>query len=46
MITHGNSIKIFSGNRSKKLAKEIAEILKMELVDCVVGKFSDGETMV
>lgn len=46
MITHGNSIKIFAGNRSKKLAKEIADILKMELGDCIVGKFSDGETMV
>ncbi len=46
MITHGNSIKIFAGNRSKKLAKEIADILKMELGDCIVSKFSDGETMV
>lgn len=46
MITHGNSIKIFAGNSSKVLAGEIADILKMELGDIVVGKFSDGETMV
>jgi ribose-phosphate pyrophosphokinase len=46
MITHGNSIKIFTGNSSKILASEIAGILKMELGESEVGKFSDGETMV
>lgn len=46
MITHGNSIKIFSGNSSIKLATEIAHILKMELGEISVSKFSDGETMV
>ena len=46
MITHGNTIKIFAGNASKKLAQEVAQILKMELGECEIGKFSDGETMV
>jgi RNA polymerase sigma-70 factor (ECF subfamily) len=46
MITHGNSIKIFAGPASKVLAREIADILKMELGEIEIGKFSDGETMV
>ena len=46
MITHGNSIKLFAGNASKKLAKEIAGCLKTELGEIEVGTFSDGETMV
>lgn len=46
MITHGNSIKIFAGNSSIVLAKEVADILKMDLGECSVGKFSDGEIMV
>lgn len=46
MITHGNSIKLFAGNASKNLAKEIASCLKMELGEIEVGTFSDGETMV
>ena len=33
MITHGNSIKVFAGNACKNLAKDIANILKMELGD-------------
>ncbi|MCL1901855.1 MAG: ribose-phosphate pyrophosphokinase [Firmicutes bacterium] len=46
MITHGNSIKLFAGNASKVLGKEIASFLKMELGDMEVGTFSDGETKV
>ena len=46
MITHGNSIKVFAGNACKNLAKDIANILKMELGDIEVGRFSAGETMV
>lgn len=46
MVTHGNSIKLFAGNASKTLAKEIAACLKMELGEIEVGTFSDGETMV
>lgn len=46
MIAHGNKIKLFAGNGSKALAKEIADHLKMPLGDIVVGQFSDGETSV
>jgi len=46
MIAHGNSIKLFAGNASKVLGKEIASFLKMELGDIEVGTFSDGETKV
>lgn len=43
MIAHGNKIKLFAGNSCKKLAKAIADKLKMELADAEVGTFSDGE---
>ncbi|WP_186431200.1 ribose-phosphate diphosphokinase [Clostridium sp. BSD9I1] len=46
MISHGKSIKIFSGNSHPELAKDIAEILGVPLGDARVGKFSDGEICV
>ena len=42
---HG-AIKIFAGNSSQKLAKEICSQLDLELGNMTVGKFSDGETCV
>ncbi|WP_143760931.1 ribose-phosphate pyrophosphokinase-like domain-containing protein, partial [Clostridium haemolyticum] len=42
MITHGKSIKIFTGNANPKLAKDIAEALGVKVGDSNVGKFSDG----
>ena len=42
---HG-AIKIFAGNSSQKLAKEICSQLDLELGKLEVGKFSDGETCV
>ncbi len=39
-------MKIFAGNASLDLAKKICNILQVPLGDCVVGKFSDGETFV
>ena len=42
---HG-AIKIFAGNSSQKLAKEICSRLDLELGKMEVGKFSDGETAV
>ncbi|MCH5152569.1 MAG: ribose-phosphate pyrophosphokinase [Clostridiales bacterium] len=42
---HG-AIKIFAGNSSQKLAKEICSRLDLELGKLEVGKFSDGETCV
>ena len=46
MISHGKSIKIFSGNSHPQLAKDIAEILGVPLGDAKVSKFSDGEICV
>ena len=38
------SLKIFTGNANPELAKEIAEILGVPVIDSVVTQFSDGET--
>lgn len=46
MITHGKNIKIFTGNAHPQLAKDIADILGIELGKSRVGKFSDGEISV
>ena len=46
MITHGNEIKLFSGNSNKELAKAIAKKLNTELGDVEVCTFSDGEISV
>ena len=43
MITHGNEIKLFSGNSNKELAKAIAKKLNTELGEIEVCTFSDGE---
>lgn len=42
---HG-AIKVFAGNSSRTLAKEICRQLDLELGEVDVGKFSDGETSV
>jgi ribose-phosphate pyrophosphokinase len=39
-------IKLFTGNSNKKLADEIAEVLKIQVGDATVSNFSDGESMV
>lgn len=46
MITHGKSIKIFTGNAHPELAKDIASALGVTVGDSNVGKFSDGEISV
>lgn len=43
MNTSGSEIKIIAGNSSKELAKKIADYMDVALLDCEVGKFSDGE---
>lgn len=43
MITHGNEIKLFSGNSNLMLAKAIAKKLNTELGEIEVNTFSDGE---
>ena len=46
MNTSGSEIKIFAGNSNKKLASDIARNLGVELGNCEVSKFSDGEIVV
>ena len=46
MITHGKSIKIFTGNSHPELAKEIADLLGIPLGQAKVSTFSDGEISV
>lgn len=46
MITHGNEIKLFSGNSNRPLAAAIAEKLNTELGGIEVTTFSDGEISV
>ena len=43
MITHGNEIKLFSGNSNRPLAEAIAAKLNTELGGIEVSTFSDGE---
>lgn len=46
MLTHGNNIKIFTGNSHPELAKDIAEILGVPVGKSTVSTFSDGEISV
>ncbi|MBE6048721.1 MAG: ribose-phosphate diphosphokinase [Clostridium sp.] len=46
MLTHGNNIKIFTGNSHPELAREIAEILGLPVGKAKVSTFSDGEISV
>ena len=43
MITHGNEIKLFSGNSNRALAESIAKKLNTGLGEIEVDTFSDGE---
>ena len=43
MNTSGSEIKIIAGNSSKELAGKIADYMGVSMLDCEVGKFSDGE---
>ena len=43
MITHGKSIKIFTGNSNPELAKAICQELGVPLGNAEVGSFADGE---
>ena len=46
MITHGRNIQIFTANASKQLAADIAHDLHLDVAQCDVKKFSDGEISV
>ncbi len=43
MIAHGKNIKVFCGNSTPELARNISEILGVNLGSADVGRFSDGE---
>ncbi len=45
-IVHEKKIKIFSLNSNLPLAKEIADYIGVELSNCEVNKFADGEVQV
>lgn len=45
-IIHGKKIKIFSLNSNLPLAKEIADYVGVELSNCEVTRFADGEVQV
>ncbi|MFQ6069549.1 MAG: ribose-phosphate diphosphokinase [Candidatus Aminicenantales bacterium] len=38
-----NSMKVFSGSSNRELAEEIVSYLKIELGECILRRFSDGE---
>ena len=40
---HGKKIKIFTLNSNPELAKEIADYIKIELSECNLARFADGE---
>lgn len=42
-IVHGKKIKLFTLNSNPELAREIAEYMGIELSDCTVTRFADGE---
>jgi len=42
-MSFSNDMKIFAGNSNRPLAEKIAKYLNMELGDCEVGRFADGE---
>jgi ribose-phosphate pyrophosphokinase len=46
MITHGKTIKIFTGNSNPKLADDIAQYLGLKVGKSEVTRFSDGEISV
>lgn len=45
-IVHGKKIKIFSLNSNLPLAKEIADYVGVDLANCEVNRFADGEVQV
>ncbi len=46
MSQYEGKLKIFTGNASRDLGEKICEELQMELGNCEVGRFSDGEVFV
>ncbi len=46
MIAHGKEIKVFCGNANPEFAKGVCEELGLNLGNCVVKQFADGEASV
>ena len=48
MYIHGphGKLKLFTGNSNPALAKRIADAMGLELGDCTVKQFADGEVSV
>ena len=42
-LIHGKNVKLFSLNANRELAEEIAEYLGIQVSECWVSKFADGE---
>ncbi len=42
-MSFSNEMKVFSGNANRPLAEKIANYLNLQLGDCEVGRFADGE---
>lgn len=42
-LIHGKNVKLFSLNANRELAEEIAEYLGIQVSECLVSKFADGE---
>lgn len=42
-MSFSNEMKVFAGNSNKPLAEKIARYLNLQLDDCEVGRFADGE---
>lgn len=42
-MSFSNEMKVFAGNSNKPLAEKIARYLNLQLGDCEVGRFADGE---
>ena len=40
---HGNKVKLFALNSNPELAKEIADYVGIELSECSLARFADGE---
>ena len=42
-LIHGKNVKLFSLNSNRELAEEIAGYLGIQVSECLVSKFADGE---
>ncbi|PLV60280.1 ribose-phosphate pyrophosphokinase [Thermotoga sp. KOL6] len=42
-MSFSNEMKVFAGNSNRPLAERIAKYLNLQLGDCEVGRFADGE---